>query len=188
MYLLAEYWSWWVGYFSSIVVPVLAWQSSTARPTGKVAPPLHYPGLGSINPGYVSGLGPGLTLDWDTAHCTTLHYTRYNNIIQQCYYNNHHYYTALHSFASTHILHIGVLILYCRVVVEPTTVDEKMIFFFSVFWGQIWPPTKLAKNVLRFLLKDYWNTIEALFRDERRHPKSIGSYWFLELFACSMSR
>ena len=104
MYLLAEYWSWWVGYFSSIVVPVLAWQSSTARPTGKVAPPLHYPGLGSINPGYVSGLGPGLTLDWDTAHCTTLHYTRYNNIIQQCYYNNNHYYTALYSFASTHIL------------------------------------------------------------------------------------
>ena len=187
MYLLAEYWSWWVGYFSSIVVPVLAWQSSTARPTGKVAPlpPRHYPGLGSINPGYVSGLGPGLTLDWDTAHCTTLHYTRYNNIIQQCYYNNNHYYTALHSFASTHIL---VSWFYIAGLSLNQQQLMKKWFFFSVFWGQIWPPTKLVKNVLRFLLKDYWNTIEALFRDERRHPKSIGSYWFLELFACSMSR
>ena len=160
MYLLAEYWSWWVGYFSSIVVPVLAWQSSTARPTGKVAPPLHYPGLGSINPGYVSGLGPGLTLDWDTAHCTTLHYTRYNNIIQQCYYNNNHYYTALHSFASTHIL---VSWFYIAGLSLNQQQLMKKWFFFLSFLGSNLNPNEIGQKCIKIfierLLKHYWSTI-----------------------------
>ena len=186
MYLLAEYWSWWVGYFSSIVVPVLAWQSSTARPTGKVAPPpFTTQGWDPLIPGMCQGWGQGwhwIETQHIALHCTTPDTTTlYSNVItiiiiitQHCILLHQPTYWCL-----------DFILQGCRWTNNSWWKND---FFFSVFWGQIWPPTKLVKNVLRFLLKDYWNTIEALFRDERRHPKSIGSYWFLELFACSMSR